>query len=705
MSPVEPPLAAPLAPPEPDPGPRAVRRLAAVVTGRRSAVLVIALWFVAAIVVTPLAARLTRAENNDASAFLPRRAESTRVLDQQRKLPGGAYIPVVVVLERATGVTAADRTAAAAIRADLGRVTPGPTAAITAPDGRELLVSGGLAQIADADVFTGIVSDLRRTARAQAPPGATVAVTGPAGLITDTFDTISGIETTLLFVAAAVVAVTLLIVYRSPVLWLVPLGTVAVADQAATGLTYLLARHAGLTVNAQSAGILRVLVFGAGTDYALLLISRYREELTRHRDDRAAMRAALTRAGPALFASAATVVMSLLCLLLAELSSDRGLGPVGAVGIVCAFTAMVTLLPAGLVVFGRRLFWPFVPRYGVASRDRTGAWVWIGDRIAGRPRTVWLTTALLLGGLVVGLISLNPNLRQDQIYRHPVESVTGAHLVERSFPAGATAPTYIVARAATADRVRAVAAATPGVATALPTGQAAGLAEVTVVLAGQPDGSAAYATIRRLRARVRAVPGADPLVGGTTAVNLDIHKAAVRDRTVVIPVVLAVIALVLGLLLRSVVAPLLLIATVVLSFLASLGASAVVFAHLLGFAGTDPALPLFGFIFLVALGIDYNIFLMSRVREEAARTGPRDGVRSGLAVTGGVITSAGAVLAATFSALLLLPLVLLAEVGFLVAFGVLLDTFIVRSVLVPALALDAGRAMWWPGALSRKPAA
>jgi RND superfamily putative drug exporter len=678
-------------------------RLATLPTARRASWLFVVLWLALAAFATPLAAKLTKAENNEASAFLPRRAESTRVLDLQRTLPGGDSVPIVVVLERPSGITSADRAAGTRIRGVLERLTPAPTAFITSPDNRELLVTGGLAQTSDADAFTGVVKDVRRAAHSQAPPGARVAVTGPAGLVTDTFDTISGIERTLLIVAATVVAVTLLVVYRSPVLWLVPLGTVAVADQTATGMTYLLARHAGLTVNAQSAGILRVLVFGAGTDYALLLISRYREELTRHRDDRAAMRAALTRAGPALLASAATVVMGLLCLLLAELSSDRGLGPVGAVGITCAFAAMVTLLPTVLAIFGRRLFWPFVPRYGVAMRDRSGIWVKIGNRIAGRPRTVWITTSLLLGGLVIGLVSLTPNLRQDQIYRHPVESVTGAHLLERSFPAGATAPTYIVARAGSLERVRAAAATTPGVATVLPTGQADGLAELTVVLAGEPDGPAAYTTIREVRRRVRAVPGADALVGGTTAVNLDIRDAAIRDRTVVIPVVLAVIAVVLGLLLRSVVAPVLLIATVLLSFLAALGASAVVFTHVLGFAGTDPSLPLFGFIFLVALGIDYNIFLMTRVREEAARSGPRDGVLGGLAVTGGVITSAGAVLAATFSALLILPLVLLAEVGFLVAFGVLLDTFVVRSVLVPALALDVGPKIWWPGALSRRP--
>jgi putative drug exporter of the RND superfamily len=680
-----------------------VRRLAALPAGRVAGWVLIAVWVGIGAAVTPLAFRLPNAENNQASSFLPADAESTRVIAAQRLLPGGNSVPAVVVLARFPKLRPADRAAAERIEAAVAHLSPSAPVRVTSSDGAEALISVGLAQSSDARTFTGHVGEIRAITRANTPPGAQAAVTGPAGLVTDTYDAISGIESTLLLVAAAVVAVTLLLVYRSPVLWLVPLGAVAIADQTATGATYLLARYAGLTVNAQSAGILRVLVFGAGTDYALLLIARYREELTRHEGVRDAMREALRRAGPALLASAATVVIGLLCLLLASLNSDRGLGPVGAVGIVCAFAAMTTLLPAGLVVAGRRLFWPFIPEFGSTPRDASDLWTRIAAAISHRPRAVWIISTLLLAGLATGIATLNTHIRQDQTYRGRVESVTGEHLIERSYPAGAVAPTYIVSRAGAVGRIRAIAAATPGVSAAVagPASATGDLAQVTVILAGNPDDPGAYATVRRLREQVRAVPGADALVGGTSAVDLDIRAASVRDAEVIIPVVLIVIAIVLGLLLRAIVAPVLLIATVVVSFLAALGGSALAFRYVLGFPGSDPSLPLFGFIFLVALGIDYNIFLMTRVREEATRSDPRRGVRVGLAVTGGVITSAGAVLAATFSALLILPLVLLAEVGFLVAFGVLLDTFVVRSVLVPALALDLGPGMWWPSRLSR----
>ncbi|WP_131784630.1 MMPL family transporter [Protofrankia symbiont of Coriaria ruscifolia] len=681
-----------------------VWKAAAWPAGPRLKWVLLLVWIIVAAVASPLAIKLSEAQKNDASSFLPSQAESTRLFEAQKLLPGGDAVPAIIVFVRDPELTPADRTVVEALGHRLEGFSERPVGMpIPSPKGNTLLLAVSLAQSADIVEFTNKVKEIRRIVRDAAPPGLQTSITGPAGLLTDTFDVFSGVETTLLFVTAGVVAIILLIVYRSPFLWLVPLLTVAVADQTATGLVYLAAEYGGLTVNGQSAGILRVLVFGAGTDYALLLIARYREELTRHDDTHAAMRVAIRRAGPAIVASAATVIISMLCLLLGELNSDRGLGPVGAIGIAAALVTMMTLLPAALVVCGRRLFWPFIPRYGMDTHEESGFWSRVGTIIAARPRTIWVAATLVLTGLAFATMHLNTGLRQDQGFTKTVDSVVGQELVQRSFPAGTTSPTYVIANAATADEVHSAITRNPGVATVVESGRGAGLVQFLVILSQPPDTKASFDTIRQLRDAVHAIPAADALVGGNTGVNLDLRNASVHDRKAVIPVVLVVVVVILGLLLRSVVTPLLLIATVVVSFLAALGASALAYDWLFGFAGADPSLPLLGFIFLVALGIDYNIFLMTRVREESGRIGVRPGVRHGLAVTGGVITSAGVVLAATFSALFILPLVQLAEVGFLVAFGVLLDTLVVRSILVPALAIDIGSKIWWPSRLAKLP--
>jgi RND superfamily putative drug exporter len=371
------------------------------------------------------------------------------------------------------------------------------------------------------------------------------------------------------------------------------------------------------------------------------------------------------------------------------------------------------LLPALLVICGRRLFWPRIPRLvppvaadrleNAGDPEVIGAWARAGALIARRPRIVWAGTALVLAGLTIGLAASEGPLRDQDAFRKQIDSVAGEQVVAKHFPPGASAPTFVIGASGAAARLGRTVNATPGVAGAAESATGAGVTQFLVVLKDPPDSPAAAATIDRLRARVRTVPGANALVGGTTAVNHDVARAAVNDRRLVIPLVLVVVLVILGLLLRAVVAPLVLIATVVLSFLAALGVSMVAFRHVFGFNGMDPTLPLFGFIFLVALGVDYNIFLMTRVREESTRTDARSGVLRGLAVTGGVITSAGVVLAATFSVLFIFPLVQLAEIGFLVAFGVLLDTLVVRSILVPALALDLGQTMWWPSDVGDSP--
>jgi RND superfamily putative drug exporter len=497
----------------------------------------------------------------------------------------------------------------------------------------------------------------------------------------------------------------LLVSYRSPVLWLLPVISVGVALIGSQAVIYLLARHAGLTVNAQSAGILSVLVFGAGTDYALLLTARYREELRRHADRHQAMAIALRRAGPAILASAGTAILALLALVVAELNSTSGLGPVLAIGIGVALLAMLTLLPALLVTCGRWVFWPARPAFGSPEPASGGIWARIGRAIALRPRMTWVATAVVLGVMALGLTGLKASgLSNADSFRGTPDSVVGEQVAARHFPAGAGQPVVVIGSQAAGPQLAAALREVPGITGVTQPREVAGHAYLEGTLTAPADSSAAFDTITAIRNAVHAIPGADAMVGGNTAINLDVQNAAGHDRNVIIPLILAVVLVILTVLLRALVAPLILLATVVLSFAAALGVSALVFTHLFGFGGADTSFPLFVFVFLVALGIDYNIFLMSRVREEATRAGPRRGALTGLAVTGGVITAAGAVLAGTFATLGTLPVTALAEIGFAVAFGVLLDTIIVRSVLVTALNLDLGRWMWWPGKLAREPA-
>jgi putative drug exporter of the RND superfamily len=683
------------------------RKLVALPAGRRAKWVVLVAWLAIAALAVPFGGKLSSAQKNEAISFLPRNAESTRVQRQLDRLQENQDLTAVIVYRRDSGLEPADRARAAADRARLarryldGRQAPPP---VVSRDGKAIVVSLPLRSTgfsnADARRLIDQVKGMRQ-AVGHGGGGLQIAVTGPAGFLVDSIDVFQDIDTKLLMVTALVVAVLLIITYRSPWLWLVPLLSVGLASQTAAAAVYGLAKGVGLLVNGQSQGILTVLVFGAGTDYALLLVARYREELRRHQDRHEAMARAMRGAGPAIVASGTTVVLSLLCLLVAELNSIRGLGPVGAIGIVCALAAMLTLLPALLVICGRWLFWPFVPHYG-SSHPEESAWGRIGRRIERRPRVVWVVTALALCGLAVGLVDTHTGLNQDQQFRATPESVVGQRLLAASFPSGAASPTIVTTNPAVTPQVLAAVRSTPGVVQAQPTSQSGGLAQISATLDSTVGTDASHRTIERLRDRIHAVPGANALAGGTAATDLDVSNASTRDRDVIVPVVLVVVLVILALLLRALVAPLVLIGTVILSYLAALGASMVVFDKVFGFAGSDVSLPLFGFIFLVALGIDYNIFLMTRVREESAQLGTRAGTLRGLAATGGVITSAGIVLAATFSVLAVLPLVFLTEIGFLVAFGVLLDTLIVRSVLVPALTFDLDRRMWWPSRLSQR---
>ncbi|MDX6392261.1 MAG: putative drug exporter of the superfamily [Streptosporangiaceae bacterium] len=681
------------------------RAIVSVPSGRRTKWVVLVLWIVILGVAGPLAGKLMNAEKNDAKSWLPAKAESTKVLDLQSRFQSPNVFPAVVVYNRPSGLTAADRAKAAADAqkfTTISGVVPGQVSGpFFAQDGRaiETVIPVNLGK--NGWNAAGPAADAIRGVAQANGAGLAVHITGPLGTAADSAKSFKGINGTLLLGTLAVVILLLLITYRSPVLWLLPVISAGVALASAEALIYLLAVHAGLTVNAQSAGILDVLVFGAGTDYALLLTARYREELRRHEDRHEAMAVALRRAGPAVIASAGTVIVSLLALLVAELNSTKGLGPVLAIGVAVALLAMMTLLPALLVIFGRWIFWPVRPGYGSAEPTSRGIWARVGRGIATRPRVVWVTTAVVLGAMALGLTGLKASgLTNAQAFRGHPDSVTGQTVLDQHFSGGGGQPVVVVGSPSAAAQLAAAFKATPGITGVTPPVTRAGHVYLLGTLTTAPDSQAAYATVDRVRAAVHAVPGADALAGGNTAINLDVQRAAAHDRNLIIPLVLVVVFLILALLLRAVVAPLMLIATVVLSFAAALGVSSLMFNDVFKFGGADTSFPLFVFVFLVALGIDYNIFLMTRVREEATRHGSRRGALTGLAATGGVITSAGAVLAGTFAVLGTLPVTFLTELGFAVAFGVLLDTIVVRSVLVTALNLDLGRWLWWPSRLA-----
>jgi RND superfamily putative drug exporter len=665
---------------------------------------VLVVWLALLAGIGPLAGKLSGVEKNDATAFLPGKAESTQVFNELKSFPGGDSVPLVFVYSRSSGLTPADLAAIDKARTAIlndDQVVGQTPPVIRSQNGEAALISVKVKASNDANQLLDWVNHVRDLSRAGLPSGLQTDLTGPGGYLRDSLKVFSGIDGTLLTTTVIVVAIILLLTYRSLLLWLVPLVSVGFAAGMAQGVVYLLAK-AGLVVNGQSAGILTVLVFGAGTDYALLLIARYREELHHHEDRHEAMAVAYKQAAPALLASGSTVTIGLLCLLFSELESDKGLGPVGAVGVLCALAAQLTLLPALLMIFGRKLFWPFIPKLETVGMTENGPWVRISRSLGRHPRRVWIGTAAVLIALCFGLFDLSTGLTQDEAFRTKTESVTGQKLIAASFPAGASQPATVIANA---DRTQQVLDASKGlgVVSAAPVGDPAhGRQRIDVILTAV-DGPQANAAVRALRDRVHDVSGANAIVGGNTATTLDVNDASAHDVKVVIPIVLVVVLIILGVLLRAIFAPILLMVTVVLSYLSALGLASLIYDWGFDFPGSDPSLPLFAFIFLVALGIDYNIFLMSRVREESIRGGTRYGTLRGLATTGGVITSAGIVLAATFSVLGVLPLVQLTQIGIVVAVGVLLDTFVVRSLLVPALTLEIGSRIWWPSKLRHVP--
>ncbi|MDF5754490.1 MMPL family transporter [Spongiactinospora sp. TRM90649] len=664
------------------------------------ALLLVLVWLAVGGGLGPFAGRLTEVSTNDQAAFLPQSAESTRVLHMQDRFREGETQPVIVVWtaggERITPAQTADATRVlAALRGTQG-VTGTPTPAFGSDDG---LALRGVVQLGP-EIEGSIGDTLDRIATAVTVDGLRAQLAGPVATRADLQHAFAGIDGLLLGVALLAVLIILLAVYRSVLLPLVIIIGAVFALALACAVVYFLADRDIVRVDGQVQGILFILVIGAATDYALLLTARFREELAATGDRFAAVRVALRRSVEPIVASAATVALGLLALLLSNLTNNRALGPVGAIGIVCAAVSALTFLPAVLVLLGRTALWPAKPRQAGSN----GIWERVATLVDRHPRRMWIATALPLVGLALFVPQLNARgVPLDETFVNDAPSVAAQATLSAHFPGGSGQPAVIVVPAARAEAVARTAAGVEGVSDAAPVtvsgrpGDTAkvvdGVALVEATLRDAPDGDAAQDTVRRLRDALDR----DVLVGGYSAQRYDTTQTARNDTLLIAPVVLAVILLILIALLRSLVTPLLLVVTVALNFLATLGVSTLVFTHLFGFTGIDASVPLYGFVFLVALGVDYNIFLMSRVREETMTLGAREGMLRGLVTTGGVITSAGVVLAATFAALVVIPLAFLAQIAFIVAFGVLLDTLVVRSLLVPALVRDLGPRAWWPG--------
>ncbi|MFH9813831.1 MMPL family transporter [Streptomyces sp. NPDC017230] len=670
--------------------------------GRRRAVpwLVLGLWIAVLAIASPFAAKLSDVQRDRAVDYLPASADSTQVAKIQDRLPGGEATEMVVVYHRDAGLTAADKATAAGQIAEIAgahRLTERP-AGIPSKDGSTLMYPVASTEPGqDEEARDALVNAVRDVA--EGGDGLSVEVGGAGALATDAGEVYNSLDGPLLYTTAAVVALLLILIYRSPFLWLVPLAVAGIADYLSMGVAYGLNQGFGTSVSGQSAGIMTILVFGVGTDYALLLVSRYREELRRIERPYDAMAAALRGCGPAVLASSGTVAAGLLCLLAADLNSSRGMGPLGTVGVLCALAAMLTLLPAILVLLGRRVFWPLVPRYGSTPKARRSLFTAMGSSAERRPRTVLVGGAVLLGALALGSLNLPGSLKQEDTFTTRPEAIAAMETLAAAYPESGTQPITVIAPTDRADAALAEARDTRGVESAETGRSGGGWTELTVLASAPPQSAAETATIDALRDKLDG-----SYVGGPSAQQIDLEDTNARDTVVVVPIVLLSVLLILAALLRSLVAPLILVAAVVAVWGAALGIGGLVFGPLFGFEGTDPGLGLLSFVFLVALGVDYGIFLMHRMREESLHGAePTRAALTALRATGGVIASAGLVLAATFGVLTNMPMVQLVELGFVIAVGVLLDTFLVRTYLVTSASVVLRRRVWWPGRLSRAP--
>jgi RND superfamily putative drug exporter len=694
----------------------------------------ILIWVIAGGVGGPYFGKVGEVSSNDQTAYLPESADATRVQEQLEKFSDSDTIPAIVVFEsseKLSGQQMKDLQREAEKLSRIAGVSEDISPLIPSQDGLALELFVPISSDSEVDEVAAQVSKQLTEA---APSTVQVFVTGPAGFNADLLHAFSGIDGLLLGVALLAVFVILIIVYRSFLLPIAVLATSMFALTAALLSVWWLAKADLLLLSGQTQGILFILVIGAATDYSLLYVSRYREELRLWHDKWHATWRAIRGAFAPIVASGGTVIAGLLCLLLSDLKSNSTLGPVASIGIIFAICAALTLLPSILFVFGRAAFWPKRPKYEPSVVEREGgvpvrgAWVWLGKKIRKRPRATWIITTLVLLIGAAGVVQLQAHgIAQSELVLGSSEARDGQQKLGEHFDGGSGSPVSVLTPErqlqATADMLRENAGidAVTVLSSDAPSGSVAvkkdGLEaqgpsgspppDPTVVdgnvmlqgtLTDAPDSGDAEKTVRELRSTF-ADTNMNAIVGGVTATAVDTNDASTHDRTLIIPVVLLVILVILMILLRAVVAPVLLVLTTVLSFGTALGVAALVFNSIFKFPGADPAVPLFSFVFLVALGIDYNIFLMTRVREESYGHGTRDGIIRGLSVTGGVITSAGLVLAATFAALSVLPILFLVQIAFIVAFGVLIDTFLVRALLVPSLMYDIGRPVWWPSKL------
>ena len=676
-----------------------MHRLTTFITARRTSWLVLVFAAVAAGGIFALG---SGAEGESSPGVgLPASAESARVTAAQDDLPGADGTSALLVFSRDGATLDADDiaavTAAATELADFSSddFVPPPT---VSDDSTAALVAVPLDELTDVTAQAERADELRATANADLPAGLTALLTGPEGFAVDIAAVFEGADFTLLLTTVLVVAVLLLVTYRSPWLWLVPLVVVGLADGLASIVATRVAAAAGITLDASVTGILSVLVFGAGTNYALLLIARYRDELRLIEDRREAMAKALRGAGPAIIASGSTVVLALLTLVFAQLTGNRALGIACATGVVIAMLFALFVLPAALVLFGRGLFWPYVPRFGTEGSTERGVWHTLGTRVAKRPVIVAIAGAAILAALAFGGVpQIQTGLSQTERFRSVPEAVVGQEILADAFSAGSGSPVVVIANTSHVERVADAVSRMDGIDSVRIGEGNDDITQIDVTTTASAETPQAFALVDDIRAEVHDIDGADAIVGGLDAQALDVDRAQVADQDLVIPLILGLVLLVLVLLLRAIVAPVLLLLTVVASFFASLGASWLLFQSVFGFPAIDTNVVLFSFLFLVALGVDYNIFLVTRAREEAREHGTRVGMIRALSSTGGVITSAGILLAAVFAVLGVLPLITLTQIGIIVCIGVLLDTLLVRTVIVPSLAFITGEKFWWPG--------
>jgi RND superfamily putative drug exporter len=636
-----------------------------------------------------------------APVVIPANAESAQVTELLKQFPGGDQAPVILLITRSDGQPLSPEDLAAAQQAKDRTVAaagvPAPPIPMTPSQDGEAALSPVLLQ-ADLNGFalTDKVTELRDAARDDLPAPLVANLTGGPAFGADIANSFSGANFVLLAVTVGVVALLLIVTYRSPVLWLVPLLVIAFADRVAAVTGTAVAEATGFGGDGSTSGITSVLVFGAGTNYALLLISRYREELRRAVEHRAALSTAVRFAGPAIAASNATVVLALLSLLLAKSPTTRSLGVQAAAGLLVAALFVLLVLPPLLALFGRKLFWPFIPEPGGQEITTTGAWHRVADWVSGHAGRVAVASILTLGVLTTGLVGTPIGLSLIDQFRVSADSVDGFKTLSKHYPSGVTDPTRVVAPTASTEAITAAIQSTPGVASVAPAGvSGTGLTQWQVVLDAEPASKAAFDTIAALRDSVHTVDSA-AMVGGTDAQASDASTTAIRDRWVIIPAILIIVLAVLYVLLRAALAPVVLVAATALSTMAALGLGSWVSIHLLGFPALDNTTPLFSFLFLVALGVDYTIFLVTRAKEETPFYGTRGGIVRAVSATGAVITSAGIVLAAVFCVLGVLPLIALTQLGIIVGLGILLDTFVVRTVVIPALFTLIGPRIWWP---------